>query len=266
VRATLWTRRHEADVATRRVAHEVAGLERERAALADANARLRALHEDKEAFLAIASHDLRSPLTTVRILAEQLQAGDAGDPQRTGLLLEASVGRMLGIIDRLLTTESIERGGGARPAGRVELGRVVEAAIAGLRPAAAVKGTPLRLSVLARPRISGEAGAVDQVVTNLVDNALKFSPPGSPVEVTLGVVADRAVLAVRDRGPGLSEDDRSRLFQKGARLSARPTGGEASHGLGLFVVQRLVQEMGGAVEAQPRAGGGAVFTVRWPVA
>jgi signal transduction histidine kinase len=103
-------------------------------------------------------------------------------------------------------------------------------------------------------------------VDNLVSNALKFSPPGRSVTVRTGATAERAWCRVEDEGPGLREEDHAKLFAAFAQLSARPTAGEKSTGLGLHGVKRLVEAHGGEIKASNAAGGGAVFEVSVPVA
>ena len=119
-----------------------------------------------------------------------------------------------------------------------------------------VEGTPVV--------VTGDPGAVQQVVENVVSNAVKFSPWKSTVVVTVRSESVAGVLEVEDEGPGVSEADRARLFAKFARLSARPTGGESSTGLGLSIVKTLTEAMGGEVSLDTQPGRGARFRVRLP--
>jgi signal transduction histidine kinase len=99
-----------------------------------------------------------------------------------------------------------------------------------------------------------------------VTNALKFSPPGAPVRLEVQTAADhpRARLAVVDRGPGIALDEQPNLFRKFGRASTRPTGGEASHGLGLAVAKRLAEAMGATVGCDSETGRGATFWIELP--
>ena len=106
-----------------------------------------------------------------------------------------------------------------------------------------------------------------EAVDNLVSNAIKYSPPGGHIELSLAVEPNRAEIKVRDGGAGLSQDDLSRLFGRFQRLSARPTAGESSTGLGLSIVKRIVELHGGNVEAASDGPGrGSIFTIHLPVA
>ena len=103
---------------------------------------------------------------------------------------------------------------------------------------------------------------VTRVIDNLLSNALKFSDPGLSIFVTLRDLGNRIEIAVRDQGIGISSDDQAKLFQKYQRLSARPTAGESSTGLGLYIVKTIVDEMQGELQCESEEGKGTCFTVR----
>jgi signal transduction histidine kinase len=110
-----------------------------------------------------------------------------------------------------------------------------------------------------------DKGATMQILDNLLSNAIKYSPPGSVVNVRLGADATRAWVSVKDSGPGISEADQRKLFQKFTRLSAKPTAGESSNGLGLSIVKRLAEAMSGSVRCESVLGAGATFSLLLPV-
>jgi two-component system, sensor histidine kinase and response regulator len=114
--------------------------------------------------------------------------------------------------------------------------------------------------------VRADPGALSQILGNLLSNAVKFSPPGK--EVSIGVRSEGSYVAcyVQDQGPGFTEEDKTRMFERYGRLSAQPTGGEPSAGLGLSIVKKLVEAMGGALTCESTAGSGARFTVRLPKA
>jgi signal transduction histidine kinase len=110
-----------------------------------------------------------------------------------------------------------------------------------------------------------DAGYLKRILDNLISNALKFSPAGSQVAVRWWIDGTEAHFSVLDRGPGLSDDDKVRLFKKFQKLSARPTAGEESTGLGLAIVKILADRLGGRVSVDSQLGQGAAFTLSLPV-
>ena len=105
---------------------------------------------------------------------------------------------------------------------------------------------------------------MQRVLDNLISNAVKFSPPGRDVRVSLTHEDESLRIAVADEGPGLTDEDKGKLFGKLERLSAKPTGGESSTGLGLYIVKTLVELHGGQVEVESEYGTGTTFTVAVP--
>jgi signal transduction histidine kinase len=112
--------------------------------------------------------------------------------------------------------------------------------------------------------VLADRDATLQVLDNLISNAIKYSPHAKEIQVHLLSRDGHARLEVRDEGPGLTEADKSQLFGKFARLSARPTGDEASTGLGLSIVKRMVEASHGRIWCESEPGQGATFIVEWP--
>jgi len=115
------------------------------------------------------------------------------------------------------------------------------------------------------PSVRTDRVAAAAVLDSLLSNAVKYSPPGKRVWVRVLPEADHVVISVQDEGPGLSDADRARLFQRGVRLSAQPTGGEPSTGYGLAVAKELVTLLGGEIWCDSQSGQGACFSFRLPV-
>jgi signal transduction histidine kinase len=106
--------------------------------------------------------------------------------------------------------------------------------------------------------------AVGAILDNLISNAIKYSPPGKQIWIRINGEPDSVVCSVRDEGPGLSFEDQARLFQRGVRLSAVPTGGEPSTGYGLAVAKELITRLGGSIWCNSQPGAGACFSFRLP--
>jgi signal transduction histidine kinase len=235
--------------------------------LARSNATLARLNEEKNTLLGMAAHDLRNPIASIQGHAALLLEVELDEGQRRRAL--EAIGRvsrqMLTMVNDLLDVSVIESGRLELRRERCALHELLGQRVEYFRLLAA------RKSISIATRI-GEVAAeldpqrIEQVIDNLLSNAVKYSPPGAAVDVSLEQGGEDAVLAVRDRGPGLTEEDRRRLFGAFQRLSARPTGGEKSTGLGLAITQRIVTAHGGRIEVESAPGDGATFRVRLPLA
>ncbi len=227
---------------------------------------LKRLNEEKSTFLGIAAHDLRNPLGVVLGYAEMLRDEDFPRKETADMAAKivAAAERVRDLVAGLIEVSAAEAGTVSlqkRPCDLLGISRkVVETQVAsaerkeiGIR----VDGTPVV--------VTGDPGAIQQVVENVVSNAIKFSPWRSTVVVTIRSDGGAGVVEVEDEGPGVSDADRARLFAKFARLSARPTGGESSTGLGLSIVKTLTEAMGGEVSLESPPGRGARFQVRLPL-
>jgi signal transduction histidine kinase len=113
--------------------------------------------------------------------------------------------------------------------------------------------------------IYADPAALDQVLDNLISNAVKFSPSEKKISVTMQRSDTHVDCLIQDEGPGFTDADKARMFHRYARLSARPTGGEPSTGLGLSIAKRLVQAMNGELTCQSIPGQGATFILRFPI-
>jgi len=230
--------------------------------LADANAEINEV-------MAIAAHDLRSPLQVLRSLLE-LAGSNADIPaaQRARMLAAGvdSCDEMTGRVDQLLAAHEAEQRSAKVRLERADLGERCIAAVGRLQPAADAKGICLMVD---GPDAPAEARidvlALDRVLENLLGNAVKYSPARSTVKV--GLRADGPVwrIEVIDQGPGVPPEEQAQLFQKFFRGSARPTAGESSTGLGLFIVKTLTEAMGGRVSHAARETGETPGTPRGSV-
>lgn len=234
--------------------------------LESSNAQLQLLNEEKTEFLGIAAHDLKNPLTAIIGNAELLaMTQDAADiPQTCEGIIKAS-SRMRSLITDLLDANAIEEGRHTSRIGRCDLNALVEESLGHNRDTASRKGIRLQLETASAVFVEADPGAVTQILDNLLSNAVKYSPPSSEVWVRMSSSGGQGAVSVVDRGPGLTPEDQKKLFRKYTRLSAKPTAGESSTGLGLSIVKRLAEAMKGTVECRSTPGDGATFTVRLPL-
>lgn len=225
----------------------------------------------KTKLVGIASHDLKAPVAALIGAAESLQR-DAGDPAAVATMARLMVGegrRMLTLIRDLLDLAALETGRIELDRSPVAIASVARDCVETLEVSARAKQQELICTVepeAERVCVSADPERLRQVLTNLLDNAIKFTPPGRPVRV--GVASDGGMVrvAVQDAGPGLTPEDYVRVFQPFQKLSARPTGGESSTGLGLSIAREIVSLHGGQMVVESTPGEGATFGFVLPMA
>lgn len=230
------------------------------------NDQLTALNAEKNEFLGIAAHDLKNPLSTIIMAGEVLKMRDAS-PQMatiTGSIIDAGT-RMRDLIGNLLDVNAIEEGRFLTKLEQCDLATLTAKGVEQNLANAKRKEIALELVANGEFPIRADSGAATQIIDNLISNAVKYSPLRTTVCISVYIERQHACVAVKDQGPGISEADRKKMFGKFARLSARPTGGESSNGLGLSIVKRLAEAMSGTVECESVPGSGATFIVRLPV-
>ncbi len=240
------------------------------AELAARNAELTTLNEEKSEFMAIAAHDLRAPLASVRGFAELLRDGrlrDEAKRQRAIEQIAEQSARMLKLVSDYLGSHAAESGALDLRIQNMDVAAALGAAVERHAASATAKAQTLNVESEAGPAaVAADEAALAQVLDNYLSNAVKFSPRGGAIRLRWQVAGDRVRLEVADRGPGIAAEEQDRLFRKFSRASSRPTAGEDSHGLGLAVVKRLVQAMRGTVGCDSTPGTGAVFWVELPAA
>ncbi len=236
------------------------------AELSAANDRLQRLNAEKNEFLGIAAHDLKNPLGSIMLGAQLITERGMLDVGETRVEAEAILRAsrsMLEIITNLLDINAIEEGRFPVTLEPCDLGALTGEVVAGYWPRAERKQIVLRheaVSLLA----TADRRATLQVLDNIVSNAVKYSPPGLSVHIRVVEREGAALVEVEDEGPGLSVEDQAKLFGKFQRLTARPTGNESSNGLGLSIVKRMTEAMGGTVTCRSTLGSGATFIVSLP--
>jgi PAS domain S-box-containing protein len=237
----------------------------ERAARAEAESANRA----KDVFLAVLSHELRTPLQSTLGWTRLLRSGrlDALQVTRAVQNIERSAEAQMQLIEDLVDVSRIVAGRLQLTVERMALAEVVQAALEALRPAADEAGIALETRMDSSVSVMGDRIRLQQVVSNLAGNAIKFTPGGGRVEVRLAGVDSHAVLEVEDSGRGIAADALERVFHPFLQVdpgASRPGGGL---GLGLTIVREIAQLHGGHVQAASDGEGrGATFTVRLPLA
>jgi signal transduction histidine kinase len=252
------------------VLHQRTRLHAERRVLAETQAAKEAAEEAdrvKTRFLGVATHDIRAPLGNIVTLAGLLRKEPAAVARGESLdIISSEAQRVLSLVEELLTVAALETGKLELHRAPIDLTAVAQAAVDTLRWQAGAKRQELELhrDPSGSTRLVADAARLHQVVTNLVSNAIKFSPLGKTITVSLSHTDSHVTLAVRDEGPGVSAADTAKLFAPFERLSTHPTAGELSHGLGLSIAHEIVRLHGGKIRVESQPGAGATFFVELP--
>ncbi|MFC1555719.1 sensor histidine kinase [candidate division KSB1 bacterium] len=227
------------------------------------------LNKLKNKFLGIAAHDLRNPLTSIIAFSEIIrdeETGPVNEEQREFLnIINQSANHMLNLVNELLDISVIESGELKIHKQTQSLKDLCEERVKINSSVAAKKGIKLHTSFNFKNKMSFDLGKVTQILDNLISNAIKFSPHDTNIYLSLDVKETNAVICVRDEGPGMSEEDKTRLFGEFQKLSAQPTGGERSTGLGLAIVKKIVEAHNGNIWVESKLNEGTAFYFTLPV-
>ncbi|MEP7140939.1 MAG: ATP-binding protein [Caldimonas sp.] len=237
---------------------ELAPLARALNALLD---RLKGSLDTQRAFVADAAHELRSPLTALKLQLRLLR--HAGDGQARAAAIEglgAGIERAARLIEQLLTLARSEPGSAPLALEPIDLAGLARETLAAMHPFALDRGSELILDARSPVTVAGERSSLTALVRNLVDNALRYSPPRTRVDVGVWEDADAAWLRVDDAGPGIPASDRLRVFD---RFYRRESGGEEGTGLGLAIVRTVAERHGAALSLDASPAGGLRVTLRF---
>jgi len=227
---------------------------------------LRRLERIRRDFVSNVSHELKTPLTSIRGYVETLLDGALHDEQNNVRFLEKieqNVQRLSHLVTDLLSLARIEAQEGSLPLERVDLHGLVEQALRRHEPNAVGRDQTLRLESCAGAlQVLGDREALTQVLDNLVDNALKYTPPEGHVTIRVKREVGHAVLEVQDDGIGIPKEDIERVFERFYRVDKARSRAVGGTGLGLSIVKHLVHAMKGEVEVESVVDEGSTFRVR----
>ncbi|MBE9608711.1 sensor histidine kinase [Chitinilyticum piscinae] len=238
-------------------------------ALEHANTELQQLNTEKNELLAIAAHDLKNPVGSMLGMAQMLERKlDEWPPEKVRDRLRGIAtlgGRVLNILGNLLDHHALETGNMRFRSEPVLLDRLLSELLDSWQERLDAKRQQCRFSHSGL-KVFADRQAVWQIMENLLSNAVKYAPQHSLISIEVRATGPQVEIAVRDRGPGIAPHEMPLLFRKFSRLSAVPTGGEHTTGLGLSIVKRLAEAMGGSIACESKLGDGAAFIVRLPLA
>ena len=259
------------ELAARVQAHAQRAWAREEVLRVEASSRAEAESSNraKDEFIAMISHELRTPLGAILIWAQLLKSDDldAGAVTRAVGMIERSTKTLAQIIDDLLDASRIIAGKLTFETRPLELRPVIEAALDAASPAAEAKGVLLERSLPGPlPPVSGDAGRLQQVVGNLLANAVKFTPEGGRIEVRLARAGSTAHITIVDTGTGINPEFLPFIFERFRQADTTSTRKQKGLGLGLAIARQIVQLHGGTIEASSAGEGlGSTFTVKLPL-
>ncbi|WP_424960939.1 ATP-binding protein [Ekhidna sp.] len=229
----------------------------------DANEQLRMLNEEKNSLIQILAHDLRSPLSNIlngsQIIESSEKLSDQGN-RLLGFILESSE-RMRSMIDKVLDVDAIETGKLNIKNEVFDMNEIIDQIVKQNATKASDKFINIRTDLADDLKVRADKVYSQQVIENLVSNAIKYSPINSEVEILARPENNMVRISVADQGPGLTPDDQKKLFRKYQQLSAKPTKGEMSIGLGLSIVKLFTERMGGKVAYETEVNKGTTFHV-----
>lgn len=231
--------------------------------LLEKNSKLEDLNDEKNYIMNVVAHDLKSPLNQIQGLAEVIRLEESHLTTTQSECLSnimTSSERLSGMINRILNTRAIDAEHSTYTPQDVDLNPLLEQTITNFLPLADRKNIKiLAVKSIEQIKVKGDTHYIQQVVENIISNSIKFSPRNKSIEIDLRKEEDKVILSFKDNGPGLTEEDHSKLFVEYANLSAKPTGDESSTGLGLSIVKKYVDLMGGSIWCESSFGNGATF-------
>jgi signal transduction histidine kinase len=227
------------------------------------------LSQMKTEFVSNVSHELRTPLASIRVFGEFLRLGRVNDPEKVreyGEYIEAESGRLTQLVDNLLDFARIDSGRRELRLEDVDLPALVAETLRGFEVRLRQGGFEVETALPPEPLppIWADRAAVAQVLSNLLDNALKYSGPARWLRVELAREPGCVAMSVSDRGPGIDPSEQERIFDEFYRVGNGLVHDAKGSGLGLAIVRHVAEAHGGSATVRSRPGEGSTFRVRWP--
>ncbi len=223
------------------------------------------LSQEKSRLMGILAHDMRNPLSVVHSYAAILQHYEDGQVQYIGETLRRRVKYALALIDDLLDAQAIEQGEVGLHVEEVDVNGLLQMVAANFVELAREKDIELVFTPAAGAvMLTIDPIRLEEVINNLLSNAIHYSHRRTQVILAVESTVQGVAVSVKDHGLGISESDKNKLFQVFGKTSNRPTAGEGSHGLGLYIVKKIVDLFNGTITVESQPGQGSTFTVFFP--
>lgn len=238
-------------------------IELQKRELENRNHELEGINQEKNDLIKILAHDLRSPLNQISGLARLMEVEkEKNQTDYIQKILEAAK-RLNGMITKILDVEAIETHRTNLVFEEIEILPLLNEITYAFEKTASEKNISVEIIATPALKVKTDRTYLAEVIENLVSNALKFSPRNKSIQIRSLETDSKVEIHVKDEGPGFSEGDKKHLFQKFSKLSAQPTAGEQSTGLGLSIVKKFMELMGGEVTCESENGKGATFILRF---
>jgi signal transduction histidine kinase len=225
------------------------------------------LSKMKSDLLATVSHELRTPLATIKgystLILDYYSRLDKDETKDYLKAIDMSTDRLSKLVDNLLDSSRMDAGLLKLETTQVSLTQLIKAVVVEANVRAEHDHIVADLSKRL-PRVTVDAKRIRQVLDNLIDNAVKYSPPGSEIIVSADKSEDELLVSVTDKGPGIPAEELTRIFERMYRIEQRLYTGADGIGLGLYICQRLVESHGGRIWAESRRGQGSTFKFTLP--
>lgn len=222
---------------------------------------------EKQQIISIVSHDIKAPFNRISALAQlfALEKQNLNDNQREYInKMLQTVADGLALIRNLVDYRNLEYRGLEIIPEKINLSELVHIKVKGFHSLAESKCVTLNTDIAPNMSAVSDNQCVSRVLDNLLGNAIKFSPSGKNIYVSVRPSRGQVILQVRDESGGFTEEDIGKLYQKFQRLSTKPTSGESTTGLGLFIVKTMLTKIGGRIQCVTKLGEGSTFTVTIP--
>jgi signal transduction histidine kinase len=255
------------DVIQEELAQKKNQIEKQSVEIEKQNDKLTILNEEKNHLISIVAHDIRNPLSSAATFANLLQSDSellSEDHNEYVKYLLKSVNRMTDLVTRILDVKAIEdKSLSVRPS-KFDIGAEMQEVVDMVQDKVEKKDLKLVAEI---DNVTGvlDQGLFRQIIENLVSNAIKFSPEKKTIWLLLNHTEKLITVTVKDEGQGFSKEDMTKIFGKFQQLSAKPTGGESSTGLGLSIVKKFVDSLQGSITCDSEKGKGACFVVKLPL-
>ncbi len=232
-------------------------------------AKQREINQTMSDFLSVATHELKAPTTIIKGYIANVMDGTSGpvsnDIKEQLQVALSQTDRLNNLVQDLLNVSRVEQGRIEYHIENVDSTKIIDVIVHNYRPIASQKGLELIFEASTSPLfVRADAGRVQEIFTNLIDNAIKYTPSGS-VTITQKLDGSKVKTSIRDTGLGMSPENRKRLFQRFYRVKTEQTKDISGTGLGLWIIKQYIEAMGGTIEVNSTEGDGSEFIVVLPI-